>query len=111
MNKKQKILTVVGPDCVHRPWHISLSDGERFLPPDPDSWHSYIGNIRPNPRDCVRREGAVVHAWRNLRGIVLPAAKRPNGSKSEMRSTPRLSLRGVLRKRAFCFDSSSSLDA
>jgi len=32
---KSKNTNYCGPNCVHRPWRISLSDGERFLSSDP----------------------------------------------------------------------------
>src|SRR5215510_8617302 len=92
--QKAKNTNGCGPNCVHRPWRISLSDRERFLLPGPKSWDSYIGKLRSDWPNSVRRVDAVVHAWRDIRRVVFPVAKRPNGSPSEMRSTPRLSLRG-----------------
>jgi hypothetical protein len=74
MNKTQKILTVAAR-VVFIAFGAFLSKGEGFLPPDPNSWGSYMGNFRSGPRINVRRNNAVVHARRDLHRVVFLAAK------------------------------------
>jgi len=75
MNKKAKNTNTCGPNRVHRPWRISLSGRDRPFLPNPESLGAFIGNFSSEPRDSIGREGALVHAGRDLHRVVLPAAK------------------------------------
>jgi len=79
-----------GPSRVHRLWRLSLSKGERFLPPDPNSWGSYIGNFRSGPRNNAHGTGKrrpTKNCWKQLRATnLIFCFSIPTGNHSTERS-------------------------